>query len=304
MNDASMAAAVRRLANRGGGIVVVDGAEVLAELPLPVAGLLSDAPLDEVVADSRAVDRGGARARLRARVAVPAPRVPRAVGDPVAEADRPRARRRRPVRARAAGGRMISRQRVDRHVDDAGTEHERRLAADRGRAGRRGRRGRRAGRRRRPRRRGRHAGPRQHAPPPLPDADARAGAAGRPVHVAEDALPDLGADRRRDGVRRRAHAASPSSRSRAATTVFDHHYVFPRGVSGLVEAELRAARELGVRIVASRGSMDLGESDGGLPPDSLVESIDDDPRRHRTARRARRRRPRRRSRSRPARRSR
>ena len=59
------------------------------------------------------------------------------------------------------------------------------------------------------------------------------------------------------------------------TTVFDHHYVFPRGVSGLVEAEIRAAQELGVRIVASRGSMDLGESDGGLPPDSLVESIDD-----------------------------
>ena len=59
------------------------------------------------------------------------------------------------------------------------------------------------------------------------------------------------------------------------STVFDHHYVFPRGVSGLVEAELQAARELGVRIVASRGSMDLGESDGGLPPDNLVESIDD-----------------------------
>jgi len=55
MNDASMAAAVRRLANRGGGIVVVDGADVLAELPLPVAGLLSDAPLEEVVAASRAV---------------------------------------------------------------------------------------------------------------------------------------------------------------------------------------------------------------------------------------------------------
>jgi cytosine/adenosine deaminase-related metal-dependent hydrolase len=59
-----------------------------------------------------------------------------------------------------------------------------------------------------------------------------------------------------------------------STTVFDHHYVFPRGVSGLVEAEVQAARELGVRIVASRGSMDLGESDGGLPPDSLVEDID------------------------------
>jgi len=58
------------------------------------------------------------------------------------------------------------------------------------------------------------------------------------------------------------------------TTVFDHHYVFPRGVTGLVEAEITAARTLGVRLVASRGSMDLGESDGGLPPDSLVEDLD------------------------------
>jgi cytosine/adenosine deaminase-related metal-dependent hydrolase len=58
------------------------------------------------------------------------------------------------------------------------------------------------------------------------------------------------------------------------TTVFDHHYVFPQGVDGLLEAELAAARELGLRFVASRGSMDLGESDGGLPPDSLVEELD------------------------------
>jgi cytosine/adenosine deaminase-related metal-dependent hydrolase len=58
------------------------------------------------------------------------------------------------------------------------------------------------------------------------------------------------------------------------STVFDHHYVFPRGRTGLVEAEVQAAREIGVRIVASRGSMDLGVSDGGLPPDELVEDID------------------------------
>ncbi len=58
------------------------------------------------------------------------------------------------------------------------------------------------------------------------------------------------------------------------STVFDHHYVFPRGRGGLVEAEVRAAQELGVRIVASRGSMDLGQSQGGLPPDSLVEDVD------------------------------
>jgi adenine deaminase len=55
MNDAAMAFAVRRLANLGGGIVVVDGASVLADLPLPVAGLLSDAPLAEVVDRSHAI---------------------------------------------------------------------------------------------------------------------------------------------------------------------------------------------------------------------------------------------------------
>jgi cytosine/adenosine deaminase-related metal-dependent hydrolase len=58
------------------------------------------------------------------------------------------------------------------------------------------------------------------------------------------------------------------------TTVFDHHYVFPRGTSGLIEAELAAADELGVALIASRGSMDLGESRGGLPPDALVEDLD------------------------------
>ena len=58
------------------------------------------------------------------------------------------------------------------------------------------------------------------------------------------------------------------------STVFDHHYVFPRGQEGILEAEVQAALELGVRMVAARGSMDLGVSAGGLPPDSLVEGID------------------------------
>jgi len=75
------------------------------------------------------------------------------------------------------------------------------------------------------------------------------------------------------------HAAARTGLAELAlsgcTTVFDHHYVFPRGRDGLIEAEVQAARELGVRIVASRGSMDLGASDGGLPPDELVEEIDD-----------------------------
>jgi adenine deaminase len=55
VDDTSMAFAVRRLANLGGGVVVVDGAQALAELPLPVAGILSDAPLAEVVAGSHAI---------------------------------------------------------------------------------------------------------------------------------------------------------------------------------------------------------------------------------------------------------
>ena len=58
------------------------------------------------------------------------------------------------------------------------------------------------------------------------------------------------------------------------TTVFDHHYLFPRGRDGLIEAEVQAAREVGLRLVASRGSMDLGVSDGGLPPDEIVEELD------------------------------
>jgi cytosine/adenosine deaminase-related metal-dependent hydrolase len=55
------------------------------------------------------------------------------------------------------------------------------------------------------------------------------------------------------------------------TTVFDHHYVFPRGQPGLIDALLQAAADLGVQLVVGRGSMDLGQSRGGLPPDSLVE---------------------------------
>ncbi len=59
------------------------------------------------------------------------------------------------------------------------------------------------------------------------------------------------------------------------TTVFDHHYLFPNEPAAILDAELQAARELGLRIVASRGSMDLGASQGGLPPDSVVEDLDE-----------------------------
>lgn len=58
------------------------------------------------------------------------------------------------------------------------------------------------------------------------------------------------------------------------TTCFDHHYVFPAGSGDLIGTQLQAAKELGMRMVASRGSMDLSVKDGGLPPDSVVQSVD------------------------------
>ncbi|MGI9052322.1 MAG: 8-oxoguanine deaminase [Ilumatobacteraceae bacterium] len=64
------------------------------------------------------------------------------------------------------------------------------------------------------------------------------------------------------------------------TTVFDHTYMFPNDCR--LDDEIAAAREIGVRFHASRGSMSLGESKGGLPPDHLVEdeaAIFDDSRR-------------------------
>ncbi len=59
------------------------------------------------------------------------------------------------------------------------------------------------------------------------------------------------------------------------TTCFDHHYVFPRAAGDLlIDTQFSAAEELGIRMHASRGSMDLSKKDGGLPPDSVVQPID------------------------------
>jgi cytosine/adenosine deaminase-related metal-dependent hydrolase len=58
------------------------------------------------------------------------------------------------------------------------------------------------------------------------------------------------------------------------TTSTDHHYVFPRGRGDLFGATIDAAAEVGVRFHPARGSMDLGVSGGGLPPDDLVEQTD------------------------------
>lgn len=58
------------------------------------------------------------------------------------------------------------------------------------------------------------------------------------------------------------------------TTSSDHHYLFPRSQEKLIDAEIRAARKIGLRFHPTRGSMSVGRSRGGLPPDSVVQSED------------------------------
>ena len=58
------------------------------------------------------------------------------------------------------------------------------------------------------------------------------------------------------------------------STTTDHHYVFPRDGGDLLAAEIEAARSIGLRFHPCRGSMDLGRSQGGLPPDEVVEDRD------------------------------
>jgi len=58
------------------------------------------------------------------------------------------------------------------------------------------------------------------------------------------------------------------------TTTTDHHYVFPAGLEDAIDIEVAVAKRLGIRAVLTRGSMNLSERDGGLPPDSVVQDED------------------------------
>ncbi|WP_428239620.1 8-oxoguanine deaminase [Gynuella sp.] len=56
------------------------------------------------------------------------------------------------------------------------------------------------------------------------------------------------------------------------TTICDHHYVFPKGLEQAIDIQIAAVQHLGVRATLTRGSMSLGESQGGLPPDSVIQT--------------------------------
>jgi 8-oxoguanine deaminase len=58
------------------------------------------------------------------------------------------------------------------------------------------------------------------------------------------------------------------------TTTTDHHYVFPVGLDDAIDIEVAAAKRLGLRVLLTRGSMNLSQRGGGLPPDSVVQDED------------------------------
>lgn len=58
------------------------------------------------------------------------------------------------------------------------------------------------------------------------------------------------------------------------TTAADHHYLFPDGLEDGIDVQVHAVRRLGMRATLTRGSMSLGEDDGGLPPQRTVQDAD------------------------------
>src|SRR5690554_775981 len=73
-----------------------------------------------------------------------------------------------------------------------------------------------------------------------------------------------------EGIRVSAQVAAAELALSGCTTASDHLYMFPNGAR--LDDEIEAALEIGLRLQASRGSMTVGESQGGLPPDRVVES--------------------------------
>ena len=55
------------------------------------------------------------------------------------------------------------------------------------------------------------------------------------------------------------------------STAADHHYLFPGGLENAIDVQVEAVRELGMRAMLTRGSMSLGQADGGLPPQQTVQ---------------------------------
>ncbi len=96
----------------------------------------------------------------------------------------------------------------------------------------------------------------------------------RPLFPWLQALYPLWARLTPDDLRAAVRIALVELLMSGCTTAADHHYLFPAGLEGAVDIEVEAAREVGLRMTVTRGSMNLSEKDGGLPPDSVVQDED------------------------------
>jgi 8-oxoguanine deaminase len=79
----------------------------------------------------------------------------------------------------------------------------------------------------------------------------------------------------RDSFRLATRLALTELLMSGCTTVSDHHYVYPSGLEDAMDIQVEEAARLGMRMTLNRGSMDLSEKDGGLPPDSVVQATDE-----------------------------
>ncbi len=120
-----------------------------------------------------------------------------------------------------------------------------------------------------------HARPGQHPPPPVPVGHQGPGRGLHPVRLADPACIRSGRGLDEEITGAAATAALAWLARTGCTTSMDHHYVFPRGGGDVLGATVAAARAVGLRFHPTRGSMDLGASAGGLPPDDVVESLDE-----------------------------
>lgn len=77
-----------------------------------------------------------------------------------------------------------------------------------------------------------------------------------------------------DDLRLAARLALSELLISGCSTTVDHHYVFPPGLDHAIDIVAEEARALGIRMLLTRGSMDLSVDDGGLPPASVVQSVD------------------------------
>lgn len=77
-----------------------------------------------------------------------------------------------------------------------------------------------------------------------------------------------------DKIRYSSYVGMGELMKSGCTTLFDHHYVFPSNSKNFIDIQFEVQDKLGIRMHASRGSMSLSKKDGGLPPDSVVQTMD------------------------------